>query len=204
MVRLLLLLLLLLLHLTAFNKRLRLKHRHLYMYFKLGWLSQCSVWLRAGRPGDQVSIPGRGKRIFPVTSASRPALGPTQPLVQWVPGFLSSRVKSGRGVRLNTHPHLVPRPWMSRSYPSSPPCAYIGVLWGLFTLYVLPVLDLLLNSAEWYLENIFIFLFAAYVRSISRHYVMKNRAPASLVTPTPSEGMAEDQENCANINLFHR
>jgi hypothetical protein len=28
-----------------------------------GYLSQCSVWLRTGRPGDLRSIPGRGKRI---------------------------------------------------------------------------------------------------------------------------------------------
>jgi hypothetical protein len=33
--------------------------------------------------------PRRGQRIFPLTSVSRPALGPTQPPVQWVPGVLS-------------------------------------------------------------------------------------------------------------------
>jgi hypothetical protein len=32
------------------------------------------------------SIPSRGERIFPVASVFRPALGPTQPPVQWVPG----------------------------------------------------------------------------------------------------------------------
>jgi hypothetical protein len=42
-------------------------------------LSQYSVWLRAGRSGDQGSIPDRGERIFPLASVSRPALGPTQP-----------------------------------------------------------------------------------------------------------------------------
>jgi hypothetical protein len=31
-------------------------------------------------------------------------LGPTQPLVQWVPGVLSPGVKRGRGVMLTTHP----------------------------------------------------------------------------------------------------
>jgi hypothetical protein len=38
---------------------------------------------------------------------SRPALGPTQPPIQWVPGL--SRGQSGRRVALTTHPHLVPR-----------------------------------------------------------------------------------------------
>jgi hypothetical protein len=44
------------------------------------------------------------QRIFLLTSVSRPALGPTQPSVQWVPGVLSPGVKSGRGVTLTTHP----------------------------------------------------------------------------------------------------
>jgi hypothetical protein len=46
---------------------------------------------------------------------SRPALGSTQPPVQWVPGVLSPGVKRGRGVMLTPHPHLLPRsrmtPW---------------------------------------------------------------------------------------------
>jgi hypothetical protein len=42
-----------------------------------------------GRPGDRGSIPGRGERIFPLTSVSRPALKPTQPPVQWVTVVLS-------------------------------------------------------------------------------------------------------------------
>jgi hypothetical protein len=36
-------------------------------------------------------------RIFPVASVSRPALGPTQPPVQWVPGVLSPWVKARPG-----------------------------------------------------------------------------------------------------------
>jgi hypothetical protein len=44
------------------------------------------------------------KRIFPVTYVSPPALGPTQPPVQWVPWVLSPGVKRGRGVTQITHP----------------------------------------------------------------------------------------------------
>jgi hypothetical protein len=54
--------------------------------------------------GDRGSIPGRGERIFPLTCVSRLTLGPTQPPVQWVPGFLSPGVKHGRGVVLTIHP----------------------------------------------------------------------------------------------------
>jgi hypothetical protein len=46
----------------------------------------------------------QGKRIFLLAPASRPALGPTQPPIQWVPGVLSPGVKCGRGVTLTTHP----------------------------------------------------------------------------------------------------
>jgi len=54
-----------------------------------------------------------GKRIFPLASVSRPALGPTQLPVQWVLGVISPGVKRGRGVTLTTHPHPEPRSWMS-------------------------------------------------------------------------------------------
>jgi hypothetical protein len=66
------------------------------------------------------------RMIFPLT-VCRPALGPTQPPVQWVPGVLSPGVKRGRGVNLTTHPHLVPRSRMSKSYISSPSKRLHGV-----------------------------------------------------------------------------
>jgi hypothetical protein len=45
----------------------------------------------------------------------------------------------GRGVTLTTHPHLVPRLRMSRSYTSSPPMCLHGVLRDSFTFYMLLV-----------------------------------------------------------------
>jgi hypothetical protein len=67
--------------------------------------------------------PRKGKRIFLLAPMSRPVLGPTQPLIQWVQGVLFPGVKRGRGVTLTAHPHLVPRSRMSRNYTSSPPSA---------------------------------------------------------------------------------
>jgi hypothetical protein len=81
------------------------------------------VWT-TGRSGFD---PRQGQRIFPLASVFRPALGPTQPPVQWVPGVLSPGVKCGRGVTLTTHPHLMPRSSMSRSYTCSPPKRLNGV-----------------------------------------------------------------------------
>jgi hypothetical protein len=60
-------------------------------------------------------------------SSSPDRLGPTQPPIQWVPGVLYPGVKRGRGVTLTTHPHLVPRLSMRRSYTSSPPMRLHGM-----------------------------------------------------------------------------
>jgi hypothetical protein len=46
-----------------------------------------------------------------------------QEYFKWVP----KGVKRGRGVMLTTHPHLVPRLNMSRSYTSSPPLCLYGI-----------------------------------------------------------------------------
>jgi hypothetical protein len=48
--------------------------------------SQYNVWVQTERPGFD---PRQRQRIFPLSSVSRPALKPTQPPVQWVPGVLS-------------------------------------------------------------------------------------------------------------------
>jgi hypothetical protein len=84
----------------------------------VGWLRNYSVWLWSGRKGFDSR-----QRIFPLTSASRPALGPTQPPVQWVPG-----VKRGRGVMLTTHPLLVPKLRKRGAIP--PPCPSASMTWS--------------------------------------------------------------------------
>jgi hypothetical protein len=76
---------------------------------------------------------GRGERIFPLTSASRPALEPTQPPIKWIPGVLSLGLKHGWGVKLTTHSHVVPRSRMSRSYTSSLQKHLHGVQWDSFS-----------------------------------------------------------------------
>jgi hypothetical protein len=48
--------------------------------------------------------PRQRQRIFPVASVSKPAVRPTQLLVQRVPGVLSAGIKRGRGVTMTTHP----------------------------------------------------------------------------------------------------
>jgi hypothetical protein len=69
-------------------------------------------------PGSSVSIltgyglEGSGSitdkdRFFPLPSASRLALGPTQPPKQWVEGVLSPELKCGRSLLLTTHLLLV-------------------------------------------------------------------------------------------------
>jgi hypothetical protein len=57
-----------------------------------GQLSWYSDWLQSGRPKGRSSRTGGGKN-FRSSMSSRPALGPTQLPIQWVPGALSLWVK---------------------------------------------------------------------------------------------------------------
>jgi hypothetical protein len=61
------------------------------------WRWGCSVSIVSDyRLDDRGSIPDTGQTTFPLAPASRPALSPTQPHIQWVPGVHSPGVKRGR------------------------------------------------------------------------------------------------------------
>jgi len=74
-------------------------------------------------PGSSVGIanyygldgPGSNSGGDEIFRSSRPALGPTQPPVQWAPCFPGGKVRPGRAA---DHSHLlVPRSWKSRAIP---------------------------------------------------------------------------------------
>jgi hypothetical protein len=68
-----------------------------------------------------------GLRIFHFDTVSRPALGPTQPPIQWIPAALSLEVK--RREREADHSHLVPKSKNKWSYTSIP--QYVLMAWYL-------------------------------------------------------------------------
>jgi hypothetical protein len=71
------------------------------------------------------SIPGTGK-IFLFSTASRPALGPTGPPVQWVPGTLQ-RVENDKEVKLIARMQLGSGLRMMELYLHSSICSWHSV-----------------------------------------------------------------------------
>jgi hypothetical protein len=57
-----------------------------------------SVWLRAGRPDDRASIPGRGERIYPLASCVQTGSGAHPAFYTMGTGgpFLGAKARLGR------------------------------------------------------------------------------------------------------------
>jgi hypothetical protein len=77
------------------------------------------------RDGPFVVRISAGATGFLFSKTVHTALGPTQPPIQWVHGFLS-RGSSDRGVKLTTHLRVVPRLWMSGDEPRLSLCAFMA------------------------------------------------------------------------------
>jgi hypothetical protein len=86
-----------------------------------GQLSRYIDWLQAGRPRGRSWNHGRVKN-FLFSTSSRPALGSTEPPIQWVPGALFAGVKRlGREAdRSPLTSAEVKKEWIYTSTPHTP------------------------------------------------------------------------------------
>jgi hypothetical protein len=110
--------------------------------------------------------PRQMQRIFPLASVSRPALRPTQPPVQWVPGVLSPGAKRGPDMTLTTHPnHCKVREWVGAIYlsPLRLHMCVVGLLYIycyfvllLHGCYLLDLISFFLLQFNWYLHVIWL------------------------------------------------
>jgi len=76
---------------------------------------------------DQWFMSWQGLGIFLFTTMSRPALGPTQPLIQWVPGVISLGVKK-LGCEADHSPPPSAEVKNVWSYISTPPVCLHGIV----------------------------------------------------------------------------
>jgi hypothetical protein len=100
------------------------------------------------------SIPGRVKSL-PFLTASRPALGSTQPPIPWVPGAISPG-SSGRDVKLPSYLHLVSRSRILELYlhfPTRLQCrdTFASFFYFLISSLINPL------KAKWIINNIKVF-----------------------------------------------
>ena len=88
-----------------------------FNYFVRPTCPWCGSGSSVGLATDyELDVTGSNNGEDEIFRPSRPAVGPTQPPVQWVQGLIPG-VKCGRGVLLTTHFFLVPLSWKSKAIP---------------------------------------------------------------------------------------
>jgi hypothetical protein len=135
--------------------------------------------LWSGRLRGLISSPGRGK-IFLRSMSSRPALGHTQPSIQWVPGVLSLWAVQWPAQRTR----LIP----SVSYPSDPSFALL-----------LPIPFVLETSTSRDLPLPFPLSLERKVRLFqARTHLSRQSRQIDLVLVWRNEG----KQNCVSVKVF--
>jgi hypothetical protein len=109
------------------------------------YLSQCSVWLRTGRPGFDPR-----QRIFLLASASTPALGPTQPPVQYRGSIPRGKARPGRDAdhSLSSSAEVENEQELYLLSPQAPSWRVVGHLYLFFFTYLFHKLQAFLNSSS--------------------------------------------------------
>jgi hypothetical protein len=110
--------------LTFYNTGNRQKRFQIALHVLLSRDSSVAIETGCGLDGRDSNL-GRGK-IFLFSTTPRPALRPTQPLIQWVPGALSPEVKRpGRKADHSPPSNAeVKNTWI---YTSTPPYAFMAL-----------------------------------------------------------------------------
>jgi hypothetical protein len=107
------------------------------------------------RPGDRCSIPSRGKR-FLLNFCAQTGSGAHPASCTMGTGGYFPRNKARPGRDADHSPHLAPKSLMSRSYTSSPPCPFIGVLWDCFAIIfcLIKMYEIILGRQSSVLEKV--------------------------------------------------
>jgi len=109
------------------------------------------VGIAIGYGLDGPEIESRWKRNFP--HLSRPALGPTQPPVQWIPGISRGKERPGRDA--DPSPIIVPWSWKGRAIPLLPLLAVRPV--QSFSACTRVTFTFFTYRASWYYQAFFFF-----------------------------------------------